>query len=124
MGRIIVIIVAALILGAPARAQGSGVNMYEYRMTDIAGALGALHHLRPLCRPRDGDRWRDYMKELMDLDKPSKRQARAMTNAFNEAYHKAETSFPRCTPQARQEARFHADTATLAMNALLASFAP
>ncbi len=102
----------------PARAQA--LNSFEQQLLDLSAALGALHHLRGHCRRNEATVWREAMKELIDREKPSRRQASAMTRHFNDAYYAAQDRFPRCTVDTEREARLKAVNAAVITESLIA----
>ncbi len=110
---------AAVLTGAAfpgpvaARDTRDAATAYESDLRALARALGTLHHIRPLCVPDERMLWRDTMKELIRHEDPSRRQAAAMTQEFNDGYAEARNRFESCTPQAESEARIQAEQAAL-----------
>ncbi len=113
---LIILAVLYLILGGPGRAEP--VNQHQRNLLDLSEMLGALHHLRGLCRDEERTLWRDSMKELIRQENPSRQQAKAMSGRFNEGYYGAQDAFPRCTVDAEEEARIKAQEASLIITSL------
>lgn len=103
-----------LLIALPASAQEESATptlkrservTYEDNLKALAEVLGNLHHVRPLCHPEDGERWRERMMELIRIEKPSTQQKDAMVARFNDGYDAAGKRFPQCTPGAETFAR-------------------
>src|SRR5262245_40498082 len=97
----------AFLLGtlAPAHAQrqqqqpapqGGAVRSeqwYGAQLTELSEVLGGAHYLRILCQGRGDQRWRDYMRGVIDRE-PSYRDR--LVEAFNRGYRDQETRFAVC----------------------------
>ena len=62
---------AAFVLIGSAAAQDaaprpSGQAWYQQQLVDLAGVLGGAHYLRILCSGRGDQRWRDYMRGILN----------------------------------------------------------
>jgi uncharacterized protein (TIGR02301 family) len=91
----------------PTLKRGQGEST-EARLMQLSQILGALHYVRKLCAPSDGDFWRDRMMEMIRLEKPSVAEREQLIQQFNVGYDDATSRFPTCTADARS---FASDTA-------------
>jgi uncharacterized protein (TIGR02301 family) len=97
----------AAMLAAPAAAQpqpapqapARGEQWYGEQLGELAEVLGGAHYLRILCEGRGDQRWRDYMRGVMDRE-PSYRDQ--LVEGFNRGYRDQETRFPVCDRVAGQ----------------------
>lgn len=96
----------AALLSAPAIAQpqptppeAHGEQWYGEQLQELSEVLGGAHYLRILCQGRGDQRWRDYMRGVIDRE-PSYRDA--LVESFNRGYRDQETRFPVCDQVAAQ----------------------
>ena len=61
-------IAMALLASAPAGARAQETRPYDDRLLRLAEILGTVHYLRELCGAREGQLWRERMRELMDAE--------------------------------------------------------
>ncbi len=102
--RLLLALALAVPLGAPAAAQTrredtTSEAWYQQQLIDLAEVLGGAHYLRITCAGRDDQRWRDYMRGVLDRE-PQLRQP--LADAFNDGYRNESVRFPVCDPVARQ----------------------
>jgi uncharacterized protein (TIGR02301 family) len=100
-----VLIVAA----APASAQqpatptpGEPVaseEWYRTQLSELSEVLGGAHYLRILCEGRDDQRWRNYMRGVIDREP---RYNAVLVEGFNRGYRNEEARFSRCDASAEQ----------------------
>lgn len=86
----------------PQRQQESplrGEPWYRAQLTELAEVLGGTHYLRTLCGGRGDQRWRNYMREVIQRE-PNYNEL--LVGAFNRGYRQEEARFDRCTDQAEQ----------------------
>jgi len=83
---------------APAAATG-GEAWYRQQLVDLAEVLGGAHYLRITCSGRGDQRWRDYMRGVIDRE-PGMRQA--LSDSFNQGYRTESTRFPECDRNSQQ----------------------
>ncbi len=69
-------------------------------VTQLAEALGGIHHLRALCDTNEGQLWRNKMIEMMGAVRPSEAERQALIKHFNDAYYRYRNAYPNCTPTA------------------------
>ncbi len=48
---------------------------FETELQRLSEILGALHYLRGLCGSKDGQKWRNEMRALLDAEAPGRRSA-------------------------------------------------
>ncbi len=93
-----------LLPAAPVGAQDNappqgGEAWYRQQLVDLAEVLGGAHYLRILCSGRDDQRWRDYMRGVIDRE-PAMRQA--LSDSFNNGYRDESVRFDRCDDASQQ----------------------
>jgi len=97
-------LVAALTV-PPARGQIStsspdrGEAWREQQLIDLAEVLGRVHYLRVICIGRGDQRWREYMRSVLDREPVLRR---ALSDSFNDGYRNEAARFPDCNADARQ----------------------
>lgn len=77
---------------------------YQADMERLAGILGSLYFLQPLCTPSDTTDWRAEMSDLIALDQPDDDRRQRLAGAFNEGYTAYSRLYRVCT-QSASEAR-------------------
>jgi uncharacterized protein (TIGR02301 family) len=53
---------------APARAIEGGPAPFDGDLQRLSEILGALHYLRSVCGPNEGQKWRNEMQALIDAE--------------------------------------------------------
>jgi uncharacterized protein (TIGR02301 family) len=97
----------AAVIAAPAGAQqpqpatppGRGEEWYRGQLVELAEVLGGSHYLRILCEGRDDQRWRDYMRGVIQREP---QHNAALVEGFNRGYRTEEARFPTCDATTRQ----------------------
>jgi uncharacterized protein (TIGR02301 family) len=84
---------------------------YQPRLERLAETLGALHHLRPLCRPEEGDSWRQSMTRLLEAEQPPAERRDRLVAAFNRGLAGPRETHRTCTPATRAIADRYRDEA-------------
>jgi uncharacterized protein (TIGR02301 family) len=96
---LIVALIAGM-LAAPARA-ADGDAPFDNDLLRLSEILGALHYLRGLCGPNEGQKWRNEMQALIDAEAPAGTPRRArMMASFNRGYRGFQQAYRTCTPAA------------------------
>jgi uncharacterized protein (TIGR02301 family) len=107
--------VLALVCATPAVAQTAEPRprmTYEDHLVELGRVLGGSHYLRILCNGRGDQRWRDFMRGVLQREPAS---TGPVTAAFNEGYRQEEARFPVCDRGAQQtEAELRAEGLRLA----------
>jgi uncharacterized protein (TIGR02301 family) len=76
-----------------------GEAWYRQQLSDLSEVLGGAHYLRILCEGRDDQRWRDYMRGVIQREP----QHNAMlVEGFNRGYRQEESRFADCDAITRQ----------------------
>lgn len=136
MHRVLLCASLALVLcAAPASAQRNpqpsaqpeseqtlhGDEWYRGQLVDLSAVLGGSHYLRILCEGRGDQRWRDYMRGIIEREPDYNA---VLVEGFNRGYREEEARFPECDDTTRQmEAELRARGLRIAQ-ALSARHAP
>jgi uncharacterized protein (TIGR02301 family) len=88
----------------PQPRQGSGgvvrnEEWYRGQLVELAEVLGGAHYLRILCDGRGDQRWRDYMRGVIQREPEYNAQ---LVEGFNRGYRNEEARFPTCDATTRQ----------------------
>lgn len=73
---------------------------YEPQLMRLAEVLGALHHLRTVCKASDANVWRDRMAALIEAEGASPERRDRLAGAFNASFRTWARSYRTCTPSA------------------------
>lgn len=76
-----------------------GEDWYQSQLVELSEILGGAHYLRVLCDGRDDQRWRDYMRGVIDREPRYNAQ---LVEGFNRGYRNEEARFPVCDATTRQ----------------------
>lgn len=112
LSRLLVGALAAALIGAqPAWAQPRaqqpqpseqatrGEDWYRSQLVELSQVLGGAHYLRILCEGRDDQRWRNYMRGVIEREP---RYNGLLVEGFNRGYRDEEARFPVCDAVTRQ----------------------
>ncbi len=108
--RILPIALAALISvsSVATLTHAQTLDDYQQHQSDLvalSAVFGELHHIRRQCDPRrEGDIWRERMKQLVELEGPQPAAREEMVAAFNKGYRNAQQRFRTCSRNARDQA--------------------
>jgi len=80
---------------APAR----GEEWYRGQLVELAEVLGGAHYLRIVCDGRGDQRWRDYMRGVIQREPEYNG---VLVEGFNRGYRQEEARFPVCDQTTRQ----------------------
>ena len=94
-------IAMAILASAPAGARAQETRPYDDRLLRLAEILGTVHYLRELCGAREGQLWRERMRELMDAEGSSALRKARLTRAFNGGYRSYSRTYSTCTSSAQ-----------------------
>ncbi len=109
--RFILVLLMATSLAAPARAIDTGAA-FEAELQRLSEILGALHYLRALCGAKDGQKWRNEMRALIDAEAPAHERKTKLLVAFNRGYSGFQQSYRTCTEAADLAIRRYLDEGT------------
>jgi len=76
-----------------------GEQWYRGQLVELSEVLGGAHYLRVLCEGRDDQRWRDYMRGVIQRNE---QHNAALVEGFNRGYRDEEARFPTCDATTRQ----------------------
>lgn len=100
-------LILAAATAAPAFAQDvpvegqplRGEEWYRGQLVELSEILGGSHYLRILCGGRGDQRWRNYMRGVIDREPEYNG---LLVEGFNRGYRNEETRFPVCDSTTRQ----------------------
>jgi uncharacterized protein (TIGR02301 family) len=81
--------------GEPAPSE----DWYRGQLVELSEVLGGAHYLRILCEGRGDQRWRDYMRGVIDREPGYNAQ---LVEGFNRGYRNEEARFSRCDATTEQ----------------------
>ncbi|OQW57831.1 MAG: hypothetical protein A4S17_04265 [Proteobacteria bacterium HN_bin10] len=76
-----------------------GEDWYRGQLVELAEVLGGAHYLRIACDGRGDQRWRDYMRGVIQRE-PTYNGI--LVEGFNRGYRQEEARFPVCDATTRQ----------------------
>lgn len=106
--RFILALLMATTLTAPARAVDTGAA-FEAELQRLSEILGALHYLRELCGAKDGQKWRNEMRALIEAEAPAPERKVKLMASFNRGYSGFQQSYRTCTEAADLAVRRYLD---------------
>jgi uncharacterized protein (TIGR02301 family) len=106
--RLVLCLAVTLSLAAPARAVDSGAA-FETELQRLSEILGALHYLRGLCGAKDGQKWRNEMRALLDAEAQAPERRTKLMASFNRGYNGFQQIYRSCTDAADLAIRRYLD---------------
>lgn len=94
---------------APPPTDPNAPPPYEPQMMRLSEILGALHHLRTICKAPDADLWRDRLAALIEADASAPDRRDRLVGAFNASLRTWARSYRTCTPAAEHATRMFLD---------------
>ena len=76
-----------------------GEEWYRAQLVELSEVLGGAHYLRIICDGRDDQRWRTYMRGVIERE-PTYNAL--LVEGFNRGYRQEEARFPTCDQTIRQ----------------------
>jgi uncharacterized protein (TIGR02301 family) len=76
-----------------------GDAWYRAQLIELAEVLGGSHYLRTLCEGSGSQRWRDYMRGIIQREP---QYNAVLVEGFNRGYRNEEARFHTCDQQATQ----------------------
>lgn len=86
----------------PAQAQqppARGEEWYRGQLVELSEVLGGAHYLRIVCDGRGDQRWRNYMRGVIEREP---QYNGLLVEGFNRGYRQEEARFPVCDATTRQ----------------------
>ncbi len=80
---------------SPAR----GEEWYRGQLVELSEVLGGAHYLRIVCDGRGDQRWRNYMRGVIEREP---QYNGVLVEGFNRGYRQEEARFPTCDATTRQ----------------------
>lgn len=106
--RLVLCLALSLSLAVPARAVDSGAA-FETELQRLSEILGALHYLRGLCGAKDGQKWRNEMRALLDAEAQAPERRTKLMASFNRGYNGFQQTYRTCTDAADLAIRRYLD---------------
>ncbi|MGD9982048.1 MAG: TIGR02301 family protein [Hyphomonadaceae bacterium] len=76
-----------------------GEEWYRGQLVELSEVLGGAHYLRIVCDGRGDQRWRDYMRGVIQREP---QYNGVLVEGFNRGYRQEEARFPVCDQTTRQ----------------------
>lgn len=83
----------------PAEGPVRGEEWYRAQLSELSEVLGGAHYLRILCEGRGDQRWRDYMRQVINREPEHNA---LLVEGFNRGYRLEEARFSQCDETSRQ----------------------
>ncbi len=74
---------------------------YDGKLVRLSEILGAIHYLRELCGAKEGQVWRDQMKEIIDSEGTTVIRRAKLVKGFNKGYRGYRRTYRSCTEPAK-----------------------
>ena len=74
---------------------------YDDKLLRLSEILGAVHYLRELCGAREGQVWREQMKNLVDSEGTTAIRRAKLVQGFNKGYRGYRRTYRSCTEPAK-----------------------
>ena len=81
------------------QAAAGGEEWYRNQLVELSEVLGGSHYLRVLCDGRGDQRWRNYMRGVIDREP---QYNALLVDGFNRGYRDEEARFQVCDETTRQ----------------------
>ena len=106
--RLVLVIALLCTFAAPARAVDSGAA-FETDLQRLSEILGALTYLRNLCGAKDGQKWREEMRALLNTEAQAQERKTKLMASFNRGYSGFQQTYRTCTEAAHIAVRLYLD---------------
>lgn len=74
---------------------------YDDKLLRLSEILGAIHYLRELCGAKEGQVWREQMKDLVDSEGTTAIRRAKLVQGFNKGYRGYRRTYRSCTEPAK-----------------------
>jgi uncharacterized protein (TIGR02301 family) len=85
--------------GAQPATPARGPEWYRGQLVELSEVLGGAHYLRIICDGRNDQRWRDFMRGVIQREPEYNG---LLVEGFNRGYRQEEARFPTCDATTRQ----------------------
>jgi uncharacterized protein (TIGR02301 family) len=106
---ILILVLGLVVAGRPAHAAENNAAPFDGDLQRLAEILGALHYLRGVCGPTEGQKWRNEMQALLDAEAPTGDRHNRLLASFNRGYRTFQQTYRVCTPAADVAIRRYLD---------------
>lgn len=93
-------IAMSIAISSPATAQGVD-KPYDDRLMRLSEIVGAVHYLRELCGAKEGQAWRERMREIIEAEGSNALRRARLTRSFNQGYYSYSKTHKICTTTAQ-----------------------
>ena len=90
----------AISVSPSATAQGAD-KPYDDRLMRLSEIVGAVHYLRELCGAKEGQAWRERMREIIEAEGSNALRRARLTRSFNQGYYSYSKTHKICTTTAQ-----------------------
>src|SRR5262245_38660709 len=88
---------------------------YDGKLLRLAAIIGAIQYLRELCGAREGQLWRDQMKDILKNEGTTAVRRAKLVSSFNDGYRGYRRTYRSCTESATlATVRFSTEGASIA----------
>lgn len=74
---------------------------YDDKLLRLSEILGAIHYLRELCGAREGQAWRNQMKDIIDSEGDTAIRRAKLVKGFNKGYRGYRRTYRSCSETAK-----------------------
>jgi uncharacterized protein (TIGR02301 family) len=85
--------------GAQPATPARNPEWYRSQLVELSEVLGGAHYLRIICDGRNDQRWRDFMRGVIQREPEYNG---LLVEGFNRGYRQEEARFPTCDATTRQ----------------------
>lgn len=104
-GRAVALLLGLGLLASLPQPAGAQLNPdtrpYDDKLLRLSEILGAIHYLRELCGAREGQIWREQMKNLLDAEGVTAIRRARLAKGFNKGYRGYRRTYRYCTEPAK-----------------------
>src|SRR5436853_7888611 len=100
MGRSIILASVLGLILATALARAETAAPFDTHLQRLAEIMGALHYLRGICGANEGQKWRNEVQALIDMESPNGDRRTRMVAALNRGHRGFQQTFRTCTSAA------------------------
>jgi uncharacterized protein (TIGR02301 family) len=94
---------------------------YDTQLFRLAEILGTVHYLRELCGAKEGQTWREQMREIVSSEGTSALRRAKLVESFNRGYRDYSRTYRSCTQPALVAIQRLMDQSAAISDALIAN---